>query len=239
MQIKVIEKVIQILEVICISENDVKLKNIIQKTNLNQATAYHIISTLLYHGLISKNNKDKKFSIGPKFLYLAQKYFDGTYLYNELFLKMEKLSQKINENSYIFLLDYSFPILLKSFKCTHSVRPVDHSIQLTQSHASAWGKLLLSTLSEAKLVEHCQKYKLNKFTKNTITNINNLKKELENVKKVGYSFDNEETEEGLYCIGLKKEDHIKNTIFGLVISIPKQRFSEKLKIKIIEELKTK
>ena len=47
-----------------------------------------------------------------------------------------------------------------------------------------------------------EKIKFNQFTNNTITNIENLKKEILEVKNKGYSIDNKEYQDGMCCVAV-------------------------------------
>lgn len=47
-----------------------------------------------------------------------------------------------------------------------------------------------------------EKIKFNQYTNNTITNINKLKKDIEQVREKGYSIDNKEYQDGMCCVAV-------------------------------------
>jgi DNA-binding IclR family transcriptional regulator len=69
-------------------------------------------------------------------------------------------------------------------------------------HASASGKLYLSSIVEDKVIQIFKNIKTPKTAKNTITDILNFKKELKKIKSQGYAFDNEEWFDGMAGISV-------------------------------------
>ncbi len=91
--------------------------------------------------------------------------------------------------------------------------------------ASASGKLFLSTLSTAQLRRVLSKMELTQHAKNTITDLQTLKKELNLIKKRGYSIDDEEFIDGMAAIALPLCDQQGNFLAALFCHCPKSRKS--------------
>ena len=64
-------------------------------------------------------------------------------------------------------------------------------------HASASGKLYLSSIEEEKVIQIFKNIKTPKTAKNTITDISQFKKEIKKIKNQGYAFDDEEWFNGM------------------------------------------
>ena len=69
-------------------------------------------------------------------------------------------------------------------------------------HASASGKLYLSSIKKDDALEIFKNIKTPASAKNTITEISQFKKELNKIKKQGYSFDDEEWFNGMVGLSL-------------------------------------
>jgi DNA-binding IclR family transcriptional regulator len=92
------------------------------------------------------------------------------------------------------------------------------------AHVTSVGKTLLANLTEKELNNYFTTTKeLKKYTKNTITDIENLKEYLKQVREQGYALDNEEVEEGLVCVAAPIFDLNKRAIAAISISGPEFR----------------
>ena len=72
----------------------------------------------------------------------------------------------------------------------------------TPLHATSSGKMLLTEFSDEQIDILIRQKGLTKLTSKTITDKESLKKELEKVRRQGYSMDDEECEEGLRCVAV-------------------------------------
>jgi len=97
---------------------------------------------------------------------------------------------------------------------------------------------LLSHLNQSRLEDYINKYKLKKFTKNTIGNKEDLLERLKEVKEQGFSIDNEELEEGLMCLGIPIYGYKGQLIASITVSVPRERLDYETREQIIESLKS-
>ncbi|PNR96738.1 IclR family transcriptional regulator [Petrotoga sp. 9PWA.NaAc.5.4] len=86
-------------------------------------------------------------------------------------------------------------------------------------YATGFGKAILANLSEQELEEYLKTVKLEKRGKNTVTAPLELKKQLNQIKKMGYAIDNEENENGIFCIGAPIFDYNKKVNAAVSISM--------------------
>ena len=82
-------------------------------------------------------------------------------------------------------------------------------------HCNSLGKAMLAHMSEETVLEIIERHGLPKKTKNTITNLEDLLAELEDVREQGHAFDEEELITGLRCVAAPVRDSSEN-IFGAV-----------------------
>jgi DNA-binding IclR family transcriptional regulator len=102
----------------------------------------------------------------------------------------------------------------------------------TLPHPSAAGKVLLSELSTKEIHGIYPDGTLRPFGKNTITDFEQLFKELEVVRKQGYAIDDEEYYEGVRCVGapIRAGNKIVAavSITGSIFSITMKKISQEL-----------
>jgi DNA-binding IclR family transcriptional regulator len=90
-------------------------------------------------------------------------------------------------------------------------------------HITAVGKLFLAAESTDRSAEYVRRTGLPRFTENTLTDADNLGKELEKIRRQGYAFDNEEAEKGVSCIGAGIYNDEGRIVAGLSVSAPSDR----------------
>jgi DNA-binding IclR family transcriptional regulator len=90
-------------------------------------------------------------------------------------------------------------------------------------HCTGSGKLMLTNYGDEQLEEYMKKKGHIKPTENSITSLEELKKELKRVKKQNYSMDNEECEIGLQCVAIPVRDFTGKIVAGLSVTGPAAR----------------
>jgi DNA-binding IclR family transcriptional regulator len=90
-------------------------------------------------------------------------------------------------------------------------------------HITAAGKLFLMEEGAEGLRGYAQRTHLPQFTRNTLTNVGALEKELERIRRNGYAHDNEEAELGVRCIGAGVRNDSGSLVAGLSVSAPAER----------------
>ncbi|MBP2034215.1 DNA-binding IclR family transcriptional regulator, partial [Clostridium algifaecis] len=77
-----------------------------------------------------------------------------------------------------------------------------------------------------KIQEFYKKFELVKLTENTITDKNELEEQLKEIKKIGYSFEKEETELGLVCVAAPIKQYNGEVIASVTVSAPSNRMTD-------------
>ena len=105
-------------------------------------------------------------------------------------------------------------------------------------HATSLGKVLLSEM-EPEMVEaifRSPDKSLKSFTPNTITTFDNLHIELRKVREQGFAIDNEEYNNGLFCIAMPVKNYEKQIVAAVSISGPSFRLNFSKIMEIRDEL---
>jgi len=236
-KIKSIDKAFKLIEIVADNKEGLRLKNIAKTMGCSESSIHHLISTLVENNIITKNPINNNYCLGVKILELGNKYLSGLPFYELASKYLEKLHEEFNESIYLLNFEGSKMVLLEEFSSSRMLKSYI-SVKINEAHATACGKILLSEFTITQIEEHIRKYGLTPFTKNTIIDKDLLLAEILNVKNQGYSFDNEELEESLTCIGAPIYNFKNKLISTIIIAMPKNRLDSQKKEKMILSLKS-
>ena len=89
-------------------------------------------------------------------------------------------------------------------------------------------------------MEYIQGGKLQRYTDKTITDPTALLEELDRIRKRGYSIDEGECIDEIYCIAVPILNHLKQPVYAISISMPAYRASKESADQMVQDLlKTK
>jgi DNA-binding IclR family transcriptional regulator len=222
--IQSVQRAVQILDVVSQSPDGLRLKEVAEQVGLGSTTVHNILNTLCELGLIRQSHT--RYQLGVRTLQIGSRYLDGLSLYEIAFPVVKALNEEYNESFFLVALEDGHFTFLVMIESTQNVKATRVASDLATSHATAIGKVLLSSLDPETLHTFIRKNKLlQRFTPNTITTEKALQKELECVRKSGYALDREEMEIGLSCISVPIRSHRGEIVAALGTGVPVQRFT--------------
>ena len=189
-------RILNILEEIIIDPDNFTAKKISHKLNIPLPKIYRHIETLCEEKYLVASGS-KKYLPGPKIrnIILKSLPYEPNFTLRRSYLR--KLTNDIEET-----VSLSIPIGTKLvyFDRIEFHWPMQLNLEAGDHlplHASASGKLYLSSISEEKVIQIFKNIKTPKNAKNTITDISQFKKELKKIKNQKYAFDDEEWFNGM------------------------------------------
>ena len=189
-------RILNILEEIIIDPDNFTAKKIAHKLKIPLPTIYRHIETLCEEKYLVASSS-KKYLPGPKIrnLILKSLPYEPNFTLRRSYLR--KLTNDIEET-----VSLSIPIGTKLvyFDRIEFHWPMQLNLEAGDHlplHASASGKLYLSSIEEEKVIQIFKNIKTPKTAKNTITDISQFKKEIKKIKNQGYAFDDEEWFDGM------------------------------------------
>ena len=215
-------RILNILEEILIDPDNFTAKRISHKLEIPLPTIYRHIETLCDERYLIATSA-KKYIPGPKIrnIILNSLPYEPNFTLRRSFLR--KLTNDIKET-----VSLSIPIGTKLiyFDRIQFHWPMQLNLEAGDHlplHASASGKLYLSSLKENDAIQIFKNIKTPKTAKNTITEISNFKKELSRIRRRKYSFDDEEWFNGMAGVSVPIVNSENNLCFCLSAHTAKSR----------------
>lgn len=196
-----VERALAILEVLANSEGGLGTTEIGEITNLHKSTAHRLLSTLIGRGFVEQDPDTNNYSLSLKLFELGAKRISNTDLLTASRRHTPKLVKEVNEVVHVVVRDGPDIVYIDKVESDHTIRMASTIGRRSPAYSTSVGKAILAHLDPAVVEEIWQASNIQKFTNNTITDLNLFKAELNKINQLGYSTDDEENEIGVFCVG--------------------------------------
>ncbi len=223
--IQVIERMMRLLGALGGHPSPVNLKQLATETRLHPSTAHRILSVMVVHRLVDRIEPGT-YRLGIRLLELGTLVKSRISVRQEALHHMQALHEELRETINLSVRHEDEVVYIERISDNNSMMRVVQLIGARAPlHITAVGKLFLSEESPEKSAEYAGRTGLPRYTDNTLTEPDNLIKELEKIRRQGYAFDNEEAERGVSCIGAGIYNDEGNLVAGLSVSAPSDRLN--------------
>ncbi len=178
------------------------LSTISKDISIHKSTLFRFLHTLCSMGYVYKNSTSEYYSLTDKmnrFSHMTTKY---SLLQQFAVPVMETLSQETKETIHLATMENLEIKYLYKIESTQKLRVVtsSHKGGGAPLYCTGLGKALLACFDKDEQARVLLSLTYKELTKNTITDPLKLSKELKKIKERGYAIDNEENEDGIYCV---------------------------------------
>jgi DNA-binding IclR family transcriptional regulator len=232
-RVKTTERAFKILELI-MELDGATMDTLATELNLAKSTIYRHINTLENNGYIVTENGEVQ--IGMRFvkfgMYTKRRKEEFTLATSVV----EDLAEETGERAQFLVEEGAYAVYVHVAYGEHAVRTDPGPGSRIPIHSAAAGKAILGSLPADRVEEILQRQGLVKQTNHTITEPDELRKELEIVRDRGFAYNNEESMEGLLAIGAPIEIPDKGVLGAISISGPTHRMEDKIETRLPELL---
>ncbi len=197
--VKSLERALDMLTLLGRSRKPLGVAELSKMLGVNRTTLYASLNTLLTKNFIERDAQTGKFLIGRRIYEIGRLYrvrFPFLGILEQIsrnFVDKWKLEFHVgiyNGDGTVLLLINQFDVFAPTLQITDTL-PV---------HATSLGKVLMSSMSEAEILEALRLSGMKSYTRNTIITPEAMMVEIEEVKERGYAFDKGEYIDNLMCM---------------------------------------
>jgi DNA-binding IclR family transcriptional regulator len=231
--VPVVNSTLKILEELS-REGALSLNEVTAKTGIAKSTVFRILTTLVYNGYVLRNARD--YYVSPKVGALANSTATVEGLKAAALPYMLKLRDEFGETVNLGQLALDKVVYLEVVPSEYALRFSERPGASAPAHATALGKAILA-FSAPELVDSLvTRRDLTRYTRNTITDAEELRKELKRVRERGYALDKGEVSTLASCAAAPVVDSQGIALAALSISGPTSRFNPRRDPRVVEEL---
>ncbi|AKU13376.1 transciptional regulator, IclR family [Azoarcus sp. CIB] len=229
-------RLFSLLEVIAAKDQTFSLQSLVEETGLPKPTLHRMLQQLESEGLLHREGDGRHYSTGVRLRRLAENLLLNSTTHGARHVVLRQLVEEVGESCNITAFSGSEVMYLDRLESTAPLRFYLHPGSRVPAHCSATGKLFLAQMTPAQRRRLLAFAPLEKFTPNTITDLDALEREIEDVKRNGYALDNEEFLPGLLCIGVLVPTQRKQSNMGLAIQAPIMRLTREKALQFLPAL---
>jgi DNA-binding IclR family transcriptional regulator len=224
--IQVLERSFALFDVLASHQDPVSLKQISAQTGLHPSTAHRILNDLAIGGFVDRPQAGN-YRLGMKLLELGNLVKARLDVREAAIAPMRELHKLTHQPVNLSMRQGDEIVYIERTYSEQSgmqvVRAVGGRAPL---HLTSVGKLFLAMDDPLKVRAYATRTGLAGHTRNSITSLPALERELASVRRLGTARDDEELEMGVRCMAAGIYDDQKRLIAGLSISAPADRLEE-------------
>lgn len=204
--VRVVDRIFDILEQLSSSPSPLGLTEIAHATGMSKSTVHRLISSMCARQYVEKHS-DNTYSIGYKLVETVSLHINNLELLTEAKPFLSDIMRELGLTSHLGILDGCDVIYLEKMDVYPGTRLYTQVGYRSPAYCSSMGKCLLACLSGDELEDTLFGCEFKKYTKNTITDIQEFRRYLKVVRRQGWAMDNEEYQEGHRCVGAPVFDY--------------------------------
>lgn len=181
-----IHKAGQVLDLFDEARPEWGLSEIARQLHSPRSTVYELLASLVEIGMLSRTSQGR-YRLGQRMVSFSNLYLKTTQVTQAAHDVLTELAEQFGESAQLAILDDCDVVLVDNvYNSTTSQLHVGYGAR-EPAHSTAVGKVLLSEVDWEKVRPSLEKHGLKQFTPNTITTIERLHGELEDVRRRGWA----------------------------------------------------
>jgi DNA-binding IclR family transcriptional regulator len=220
----VVSKLLRILEAIQNSPSGLTLKPISETSGVHKSTAHRLLKHLERDGYLIRTEAGA-YLIGPKFSPLSARANHRATLQALAHPILWRLWRSTGETVNLGTLDQGTLLYIDVIESAHEFRLASRIGTRRSLHSTALGKALTAFLPEDQREGFLAMIQFQSLTAKTIVNLVQFRQELDNVRKLGYAVDDEETTLGARCVSAPILGANQAVVAAISVSGPVTRIS--------------
>jgi IclR family transcriptional regulator, KDG regulon repressor len=200
------------------NNNELSLIEISRLLNIPKTTAFALIATIEEHGFLNQDSATGKYKLGFSVIEFYNALSNRMNIVSEAAALLRPISDIYEKNVHITMLIRNEVVYLESIIPAGEMTIKTIVGSSAPANCTSTGKAFLASLSETDLDYLLAKYPLQPLTPNSITDIGKLKAELNHIREVGYSIDNEESILGVKGVGIAVKNMSGKALIGISLA---------------------
>ncbi len=220
--VQALDRALGLLELVA-GADGMTLSALAQASGLPPSTVHRLLTTLAAHGFVESGEQDQTWTIGVEAFRVGQAFHRRFKVATMGRPMMRELMEATGETANIGIFEGGDVVFISQVESAEPIRAFFRAGERRHAHASGIGKALLAEMPRERVERLVRDKGLPRFTDATVTDAERLFADLDEIRRRGWSLDDEERSRGMRCIAAPIFDENGEAIAGLSISGPSGR----------------
>ena len=200
--VRSVARAIRMIDIVAEGPPDgLSLSDLARSLGASKSTTLALARTLTTAGILRDVRPGPRYCLGTSLIRLGDITRSQLPLGDICRPVLAELAEQTKMTSRVAICDEGYPVFIERVDGPGSVRFHTPLGQREVPHASAAGKAMLATMTEADVRAICTATGMVRRTVHTITDVDALLANLAVVRANGFAVDDEEDAEGIFCVG--------------------------------------
>jgi IclR family acetate operon transcriptional repressor len=211
-----VRRTMLVLEMLADAGAGMSLSDIAKELKVNKSIASRIVLTLSDMNYIYRNSENRRFYVGFKICNVGFRILGRAGLADQCEPVLSRLAEQTGELVLFAVLDSGTP------RWVMAVTGPRRQLQVVpmtpiEPHSTATGKAWLATLPD-EVIAHVLKGRMRALTPYTITDLDQMMRQIHEIRTTGFAFSNQENEVGIAAVAtaIRREEAGKSVCVGFV-----------------------
>ena len=220
-----IERAFQILEQLSAHPGGMQVTKLAEETGLSKSTVHRLLQTLINLKYVKQDVDSERYTIGYRALYLTRNLIHSSAIITNAKPHLQKLVEEIKETVHLCIEEFEEVVYVDKIESKQTFRMSSRIGSRAPLYCTGVGKIILSGRSDEEILDISSRIEFIPRTPNTITSKEELQREIQKIRRTGYSLDNIENEPGIRCIAVPVYDFSGNIVASFSVSGPSDRIT--------------
>ncbi|WP_202171382.1 IclR family transcriptional regulator [Bacillus sp. USDA818B3_A] len=224
--IQSVERALKILDSLKENPNGLGITEIANRLEIAKSSAHRLTTTLLTFGYVHKDKITDKYLLGLKLVELGEQVLETLDLRKVASPFLQDLVNELGETVHLVVMENNEIVYIDKIEGPQTIRMYSRIGKRAPVHCTGVGKAIMAFLPEEEVNQILIHKGLKRYTEFTHTTKETLIANLEEIRQLGYSIDEQEHELGIRCVAAPIFNHHKQAIAGLSVAAPIYRLQE-------------
>jgi IclR family acetate operon transcriptional repressor len=203
-----------------------RVNQVARDMNLSRSTVHRILTTLGYHGYVEQDEFSRGYRPGPALVDLGLSVVRGIDVRAVAHVALLQLRDLTGESAHLAVWRGTEVLFLDSVESSKMLRTGNRTGWSFPAHATAAGKALLAALTDDEVSALYPTGHLDPATPNTTRTVEELCKQLAEIRELGYAVNIAEAEVDVCAVAVVVRDARGRTRGAISITAPRSRAGE-------------
>jgi DNA-binding IclR family transcriptional regulator len=223
MPVQSVDRAVAILNALRVKQDYLGVTELSNQLGLHKSTVHRLLVSLRQGGLVERDPRTRKYRLGVRLVELGYAVLNSRGLPQVALPYLHYLADTLEEVTYLAVRDDDRMLNVLQVPAPHLVQSVSW-LGAGSLHATSTGKIFLANMPDKEQQSYLDKG-LPQYTKNTITDVTELRAELVRIRERGYATAWGEEDQDVNAVAVPIETVEEGVVASIGVVGPSYRFT--------------